>query len=101
MELEINTNSNEGVDTLELVGRITTNSAPYLERMVGASISKNADIVFDCAKLEYVSSAGLRVFKKILLWTKAHNKRFELNNVNEIVMDVLNMVGLAKALVIN
>ncbi|MCR5097565.1 MAG: STAS domain-containing protein [Lachnospiraceae bacterium] len=100
MELEIKTWENEGVSTLELNGRLTTNSAPYLERMVGSAITKQSDIVLDCAQLQYVSSAGLRVFKKIYLWTNAHNKSFVLKNVNDMVMEVLNMVGLSKALTI-
>ena len=98
MELEINIEESEGMGILRLNGRITTNSAPYLERMVGSVITRQMDVTFDCTQLLYVSSAGLRVFKKTFLWTKAHNKSFILTNVNEEVMEILNMVGLASAL---
>ncbi len=100
MELEINIKDNEDAAVLELNGRLTTTSAPYLERMVGSVITKNKDVVMDCTQLQYVSSAGLRVFKKTYLWCNAHKKAFELTNVNEVVMEVLDMVGLSSALTI-
>lgn len=48
---------------LALTGRLDGLSSPELERQVGALISTGIrTLVFDMASLEYVSSAGLRVF---------------------------------------
>ena len=99
-ELEIEIVEDNDTATLNLKGRITNTSAPYLERMVGSVIKHNSHIVLECTSLDYISSAGLRVLKKIYLWTQAHKGSFVLKNINEMVREVLDMVGLSQALTI-
>ena len=47
--------------TFELEGRLNTASAPMLQDAVDEVIGDAAAIVFDFKKLEYLSSAGLRI----------------------------------------
>ena len=47
--------------TFVLGGRLDTTTAPGFEAELKASIDGVEKLVFDIAKLEYVSSAGLRV----------------------------------------
>ena len=47
--------------TLALEGRLDTITAPELEQVVNANLEGLTALIFDFAKLEYVSSAGLRV----------------------------------------
>ena len=54
-------------------------------------------LVFDVAKLEYISSAGLRV---LLAMQKLMNQQGEmvLQNVNEAVMEVFEVTGFSDIL---
>ncbi|MGN1329685.1 MAG: STAS domain-containing protein [Eubacterium sp.] len=48
--------------TLALAGRLDTTTAPRLEKAVFEQHDDVSALELDCAKLEYISSAGLRVF---------------------------------------
>ena len=52
--------------TLALEGRLDTITAPELEQVVNANLEGLTALIFDFAKLEYVSSAGLRVLLSAL-----------------------------------
>ena len=78
-------------------GRLDTNTAPELEAFLAENAIDMKEIVIDCAKLVYVSSAGLRVL------LGAHKKlrgAMRLKNVSELVMEVLEMTGFTDILVI-
>lgn len=77
--------------TLSLIGRLDTNTASELEAAIHEINS--VDLILDCEKLEYVSSAGLRVL--LLIQKKVNNsiKSFALTNVCEDVKEVLHMTG--------
>ena len=47
--------------TIAVVGRLDSNTAPQLEAELKQSIEETKSLVFDFTKLDYVSSAGLRV----------------------------------------
>ena len=57
------------------------------------------DLILDCAELEYVSSAGLRVILGLhkLMMAKGSMK---LVNVNEIVQEVFDVTGFTDILTI-
>ncbi len=48
--------------TVALEGRLDTITAPELEKTIGADVEKANAVVLDLKGLQYVSSAGLRVF---------------------------------------
>lgn len=84
--------------TLKLIGRIDTTTAPELEAVVD-TLTGATEVVLDCEKLEYVSSAGLRV---ILKTQKMMNNQgnMKLCNVNETIMEVLDITGFVDILTI-
>ena len=59
--LNINKTTQNGIVTFELEGRLNSTSAPELEAAVNGSVEGAKAVVFDFTKLEYLSSAGLRV----------------------------------------
>ncbi|MBQ0050449.1 MAG: anti-sigma factor antagonist [Treponema sp.] len=76
-----------------LSGRLDTISSPDLLTFYDNSIKSRKiekKIIIDCEKLEYVSSAGLRVF---LMMYKDRNKNLELINCNETVDEILEQTG--------
>lgn len=85
--------------TITVEGRLDTMTAPNFESEINASISGITSLVLDFDKLEYVSSAGLRV---ILGAQKTMNKQGEMiiRNVNEEIMNVFEITGFSDILTI-
>ena len=85
--------------TIAIVGRLDTNTAPQLETELKQSLEGTESLVFDFAKLDYVSSAGLRV---ILAAQKQMNKQgsMVITNVKPTVMEVFEITGFADILTI-
>lgn len=96
--MEIIKNTDGAVMTVSVVGRLDTITAPELSESISdlAGIEK---LILDLEKLEYVSSAGLRV---ILSAQKAMNSQGSLviKNVCEDVMEVFEMTGFSEILTI-
>lgn len=82
---------------IALDGRLDTVTAPNLEAFLAQNCDGTASVVFDCEKLAYVSSAGLRV---LLSAHKRMKGAMKLVNVNEIVMEVMEMTGFSEIWVI-
>ena len=80
-----------------LEGRLDTTTAPKLEEELRASVDGVSRLVFDLEKLEYISSAGLRV---LLAMQKLMNRQgaMLLRNVNEAVMEVFEVTGFSDIL---
>ncbi|MBO4880024.1 MAG: ATP-binding protein [Clostridia bacterium] len=71
-------------------GRIDSNSAPAAEAGIRAAIPGGADnLVLDAAKLEYISSAGLR----ILLRLRKEYPELTVINVSSEIYEILDMTG--------
>ena len=85
--------------TLRPEGRLDTSTAPALEEIVMNSFDGLIQVTMDFEKLEYLSSAGLRV---LLAAQKKMNKQGEmvLRNVNETVMEVFEVTGFVDILTI-
>ncbi len=83
--------------TVALEGRLDTTTAPKLEEELRSSVDGITRLVFDVEKLEYISSAGLRV---LLAMQKLMNQQGEmvLQNVNEAVMETLEVTGFSDIL---
>ena len=95
MTIEIKRNGEAA--TIEIVGRLDTTTAPALDKTINEDIEDVKDLVLDFEKLEYVSSAGLRV---ILSAQKMMQKigSMKVRNVCEDVMEVFEMTGFADIL---
>lgn len=85
--------------TLALIGRLDSLTAPTLEAEISALLPKIQSLTLDMEKLEYISSAGLRV---ILKTQKALEKKggLKLTNVPEQVTEVFDITGFSDFLTI-
>ena len=85
--------------TLALEGRLDTMTAPELEAELNASLGSAETLTFDFSKLEYISSAGLRV---LLSAHKAFAGKggMKVIHANEIVNEVFEVTGFADILTI-
>ena len=85
--------------TLVVAGRLDTQTAPELEKELDSIFAGLKELTFDMTKLEYVSSAGLRV---ILKAQKIMNSQgtMKLTGVNDSIMEVFDITGFLDILTI-
>ena len=83
--------------TISLEGRLDTTTAPQLEEELTASLDDVAKLVFDFSKLEYISSAGLRV---LLAGQKRMNKQGSMvvKNVADEIKEIFEVTGFTEIL---
>ncbi len=93
-------NEKNGTDMKIMIeGRLDTTTAPELEKYVEENIGDTKDLTFDLEKLEYVSSAGLRV----LLSTQKKMNRvgsMTITNVNDVIMEIFEVTGFSDIMTI-
>lgn len=82
-----------------LEGRLDTTTAPMLEAEVKQSLDGITELTFDFEKLEYISSAGLRI---LLAAQKKMSKQGSMvvKNVNEVIAEVFEVTGFSDILTI-
>lgn len=78
--------------TVSIEGRLDTITAPQLEAELSNSFEGVKTLVLDLTKLDYISSAGLRV---LLSTQKKMNVQgsMKIKNVNETVMEIFDVTG--------
>ena len=83
--------------TVALEGRLDTVTAPQREAALSNALDGVTELTLDFAKLEYISSAGLRV---LLATQKKMNKQgsMKLTQVCEAVMEVFEVTGFSDIL---
>lgn len=84
---------------IAIEGRLDTMTSPQLEEELKTGLEGITDLTFDFEKLEYISSAGLRV---LLSAQKTMNKQgsMKIVHVSEPVMDVFDVTGFVDILTI-
>lgn len=92
--LQIDRSKNGSTLTITLTGRLDTVTAPQLEAEFKTDMDGVNDVVVDCAALEYVSSAGLRVLLAAYKQMAALGG-MKLRAVCEDVMEVFEITGFA------
>lgn len=97
--MTISKQQNGNALTLALEGRLDTMTSPELENELKASLEGTDSLTLDFSKLEYISSAGLRV---LLSAHKAMSGKggMTVRNVNEIVREVFDVTGFSDILTI-
>ena len=89
----------KNAETLALEGRLDTLTAPELEAEISAMLPTVQSLTLDMEKLDYISSAGLRV---ILKTQKALEKKagLKLTHVSNEVKEVFDITGFSDFLTI-
>ena len=96
--MTINKTQNGSALTIALEGRLDTSTAPQLEATL-SELSGVTALTLDFAKLEYISSAGLRV---LLAAQKLMNKqgKMVITHVNDTIQEVFEITGFSDILTI-
>lgn len=80
---------------LLLDGRLDAMTSPEAEEVFLKMAERFETLTLNMEKLQYISSAGLRVLKKTYMASVKKNGTIELSHVNKMVMEVLEMTGFA------
>ncbi len=95
--MTINTTVNEKICTLSPEGRIDTLTAPQLEQAFADNYESCDQMIFDLSKVDYISSAGLRVI--VVAHREMEKKNgLILRNLSKNVENIINLTGFNKAL---
>ena len=83
----------------QLEGRLDTVTAPELEASLQEALVETTNLVLDFEKLDYISSAGLRVF---LSAQKIINNQgtMKVIHVNDTIMEIFEVTGFNEILTI-
>lgn len=93
--MQITKEVSEGALTMKIDGRIDTITASVLEEELRRLVTEDIEsLVLDFEKVEYMSSAGIRV---VMGADKVMSRQGEMKlvHVNEEIMEILDMTGLA------
>jgi anti-anti-sigma factor len=96
--MNITTTNTGTAITLGLSGRVDSSTAADLQKELMAQIEQGLDVVLDFSALQYVSSAGLRVFLMGEKAAKSKDTAMKLINVSADIMEVFEMTGFANIL---
>ncbi len=90
--MNIEVKKEENVCTLMIEGRIDTVTAPELEKMIRENADDCNKMILDMSGVDYISSAGLRVF---LVAHRLMEKKngFVLKGLTKNVLTILQMTG--------
>ena len=96
--MEITILQENGATIVNIIGRLDTVTSPELDKAVKPLIAMGATIIFDCEKMEYVSSSGLRVVLSTFKQLTAVGGRFVVRNLNNEVRSVFDLTGFSRLL---
>ena len=79
--------------TLKLSGRLDTTTAPDLDATINEQIDSIDELYLDFTGLEYISSAGLRIFLGILKNAKGKGRHVFIKGINDNVRSIFTITG--------
>ncbi len=85
--------------TYVVEGRLETTTAPELDAAVKTDTDGISELIFDFSKLDYISSAGLRVLLSAQKKMNAQGS-MKITGANEIVKEIFDVTGFSDILTI-
>ena len=83
---------------IDLDGRLDTVTSQQLGELLPNEKRRNLDIDFNFEKLEYVSSAGLRILVLFKKEAQATNNKMVIRNINDVIREIFTVTGFDKIL---
>ena len=96
--MEVTKTIKDGLLVINLIGRIDASNAPEVEKNINEIISNSSEknYIIDAEKLEYISSAGLRV----LLRLRKTVSELKVINVSNEIYNIFDMTGFVELLIV-
>ncbi len=80
--------------TVQIIGELdtiaTTDQAADLQQIIDLA---GSNLLIDCSKMEYISSAGLRFFMQLKRESEVRDGNIRICHLNEDVADIFRMSG--------
>ena len=83
---------------IDLEGRLDTITSQQLGDQLPNETRRNLDLDINFEKLEYISSAGLRILVLFKKEAQATNNKMVIRNINPIVKEIFSVTGFDKIL---
>ncbi len=97
--LNVKVEEKAGKKVVHLEGRLDATSTPQLEDQLGGLIGKGEKhIVVDFARVEYLSSAGMRLMLSNTKRLKSEQGSLGFCGISDDVMEIIKMAGFEKIL---
>src|SRR5574344_192155 len=96
--LKLNSESDGAVEVISIEGRLDTLKSADAERWIFEKFGEKKAYVFDLAKLDYISSSGLRLFLKLARDGRGRNIPLVLCGLNDAVSEVFEISGFSTLL---
>jgi anti-anti-sigma factor len=97
--LNIQVEDQQGKKILRIEGRIDATTTPILEKYVSDLFhQKQKWILMDFGKVDYLSSAGMRLMLSTTKKCKGLDGKLGFCNMNEDVMEIIKMAGFERIL---
>ena len=97
--MNVNKKQNGSELLIEVEGSIDSLTAPEFNQIINESLNGITSLILDFQKVDYISSAGLRVLLVACKLMSAQGNMV-IRNVNKNVMDVFSMTGFDNILTI-
>jgi len=92
--LQINQRNEENITIIEFEGRLDAVTSPKLEEQLSAILNENTQqVILQLDKLEFVASAGLRVFLAFAKKVKKADGKLAFCELSNEVLDVFQITG--------
>lgn len=96
--MEISTKEENGTLFIELEGRLDTVTSQELSNALPHEKREKLNIDFNFEKLQYISSAGLRLLILFKKEAQATNNTLVIRNINAVVREIFLVTGFDKIL---
>ena len=96
--MNVNTRVDNNTLFIDLEGRLDTVTSQQLSDLLPTEKRRNLDIDFNFEKLEYISSAGLRILVLFKKEAQATNNKMVIRNINDVVKEIFTVTGFDKIL---
>lgn len=92
--MEVGLTKIEEVSVLTIKGRIDASNKSKLENICNKLLSQQeTKVLIDGTSIEFIGSAGLRVFLKLAKEMKKHSGNLAIAHINEHVQQILKISG--------
>jgi len=99
--MNVTTQEIESVTVVRVQGSLDTNTSPEAQEYFDALLEKGASkVLVDCQKVDYVSSAGLRVLLATMKRLTAAGGSLRICALNETIQEVFDISGFSTILAV-
>jgi anti-sigma B factor antagonist len=92
----INIRTVQRLAVVEVAGKLDANTAPETEAQVLPLVKPGCKIILDMTQVDYMSSAGLRMFLLLNRSISSNKGRIALVGLSEEIRDTMEMTGFLK-----